>query len=463
MTHYHFIGIGGTGLSAIARVLFERGEKVTGSDITMSLIAQELQQLGIQISVGHDGKNIQQADIVIRSSAVQDTNPEVVAAIANDIPVLKRRDFLKHFTKDQKVIAVAGTHGKTTTTAMTAWCLSESGLDPSYVIGSVSKNLGKNAAAGKGEYFVIEADEYDHMFLGLSPHILIITNIEHDHPDCFPTKALYQQAFDDLAGQLLPDGYLIACIESEAVRALINDLPDSIHTISYGKDQSADLQIQNAEYKADIGMGFILRNNTHLSALPEMANYRLGIPGFHNALNATAVIAAAALIGVDPAAVSHALASFSGSGRRFDVLGIVRGITIIDDYGHHPTEIKATLSAVRERFKNENIWAVWQPHTYSRTQELAEDFILSFSESDHVIVTEIYKSREPEQDYSSQLLVKAMEHPDKYFKATLEETEDFLKKKLSTGDVLIVFSAGDANQITQNIYQYLQLDEELND
>jgi len=463
MAHYHFIGIGGTGLSAIARVLFERGETVTGSDIIMTPAAQELHQLGIQISIGHDGKNIQHADVVIRSSAVQDINPEVVAAIVNNIPVLKRRDFLEHLTKNKKVIAVAGTHGKTTTTAMAAWCLSQSGFQPSYVIGSVSKNLGNNAAAGSGEYFVIEADEYDNMFLGLKPQILIITNIEHDHPDCFPTETLYRQAFRDLAGQLLPGGYLIACSDNEGVRALIQDLPDSINVITYGKDQNPDLQILKAEYRADSGMTFILRNNTHLLALPETANYTLGIPGFHNTLNASAVIAAAALVGIDPNAVARSLTSFSGSGRRFDILGKVNDVTIIDDYGHHPTEIKATLSAARERFKDEKIWAVWQPHTYSRTQELAEDFIHSFSDCDHVIVTEVYRSREPEQDYSSQILVTAMKHPDKYFKATLEEVEDFLKENLSAGDVLIVFSAGDANQITQNIIKHLQSNEEQHD
>jgi len=463
MTHYHFIGIGGTGLSAIARVLIERGEMVTGSDTIMTPTTHELHQLGIQIFIGHHRNNIQNADLIIRSSAVQDINPEVVAAMANGIPVLKRRDFLEYLTKDQKVIAIAGTHGKTTTTAMAAWCLSESELNPSYVIGSVSKNLGKNAAAGSGEYFVIEADEYDNMFLGLSPQILIITNIEHDHPDCFPTETIYRQAFHELTDNLIPGGYLIACTDNEGVRALIQDLPESINVITYGKGQTSDLQVQKTEYQADGEMGFMLKNNTDLLALPEIGNYKLGIPGFHNALNATAVIAAAALIGANSGTVSRSLATFSGSGRRFDILGKVNGITVIDDYGHHPTEIKATLAAARERFEEEKIWAVWQPHTYTRTQELAEDFIHSFSDCDHVIVTEIYRSREPEQRYSSQTLVNAMGHADKYFKPTLKETEDFLKEKLQTGDVLIVFSAGDANQITKNIINYLQSNKEKND
>jgi UDP-N-acetylmuramate--alanine ligase len=463
MTHYHFIGIGGTGLSAIARVLFERGEIVSGSDISMTPVTHELHQLGVPIFIGHDRSNIQGADIVIRSSAVQDINPEVVASIANGIPVLKRRDFLKHLTKGYKVIAVAGTHGKTTTTAMAAWCLSQSGFNPSYVIGSVSKNLGKNAAAGSGEYFVIEADEYDNMFLGLSPQILIITNIEHDHPDCFPTETIYRQAFRDLTGQLLPGGYLIACIDNEGVRALIQDLSDSVNVITYGKNQAADLQIQKTEYQAGGKMSFILINNTNLSSLPVTTEYTLGIPGYHNALNAAAVIATTMLIGVNAGNVPLSLASFSGSERRFDILGEVNGITVIDDYGHHPTEIKATLSAARERYKDNNIWAVWQPHTYSRTQELAEDFIHSFSDCDHVIITEIYRSREPQQEYSSQILVNAMEHPDKYYRATLDETEALLREKLCAGDLLIVFSAGDANQITQNIIEYLRFQEEKND
>ena len=453
MTHYHFIGIGGTGLSAIARVLFERGEHVSGSDLCMSPIAEELTTLGISVSEGHNKENIGDANMIIRSSAISDDNPEVLAAIEKDIPVLKRREFLKILTKGKKVIAIAGTHGKTTTTAMTTWCLSESGLEPSYVIGSVSKNLGKNAAAGSGEYFVIEADEYDNMFLGLNPYILVITNIEHDHPDCFPTEQAYCNAFQKLTDKIVLGGYLIAYGDDKNIQALLNNVPESTNVITYGKTAGSDLQILSAAFSDLEKMKVEIKNHAAQPHLPNEMGFSLGLPGLHNALDATAAYAASIIAGADANAIKHALAGFSGSGRRFDILGQVNGVTIIDDYGHHPTEIKATLSAARDMFKEKVIWAVWQPHTYSRTQELYEDFMHAFSDCDHVLVTEIYRSREPLQDYSARQLVDKMPHSDKHFKATLQETEDFLKANLKTGDVLIVFSAGDANQISQNIFE----------
>ena len=210
MTHYHLMGIGGTGLSAIARVLFERGNKVSGSDMNLSLLAQELMDQGIRVNIGHDAKNIIGADLIIRSSAIPENNPEIVAALEGKIPLLKRREFLNELTAGSEVIAVAGTHGKTTTTSMITWCLSEMGVDPSYVIGGTVKNLSNNAHSGKGKYFVIEADEYDRMFLGLSPDILVITNIEHDHPDCFPTKEEYFNAFLEISQKIKPTGTLVA-------------------------------------------------------------------------------------------------------------------------------------------------------------------------------------------------------------------------------------------------------------
>ena len=463
MTHYHLIGIGGTGLSAIARVLFERGETVTGSDMAMSPGSEELMQIGMKIFIGHEKHNIQGAETVIRSSAIQDSNPEMIAALEAGIPVLKRRDFLSELTGKQKVIAVAGTHGKTTTTAMIAWCLRSSGFDPSYVIGSNSKNLGKNAAYGKGDYFVIEADEYDNMFLGLEPDILVVTNIEHDHPDCFPTKEIYQKAFKDLLKNVKHGGSLIACQDNEGVRDLLTECNQAVTCITYGTQQNSDLRIKSIHYAKDAGVRFSIEDNTRKLLSAESEQLSLQLPGEHNARNATAALAAATIAHVGFSEISKALSSFSGTGRRFDIVGQVNGITIIDDYGHHPTEIKTTLAGARSLFAGKKIWTVWQPHTYSRTKELFSEFCGAFSDSDHVIVTEIYRSREQEQDYSAEILVNAMEHPDKYFLSQMQDVTDFLIDHLSSGDVLIVFSAGDANQITQSVFHYFQQNRREND
>jgi len=459
MTHYHFVGIGGTGLSAIARVLYERGEKVSGSDMNHSPAMDELASLGVQVYEGHHQMNIGNADILIRSSAIPDENPEVIAANKIGIPVLKRRDFLRQLTANKKVIAIAGTHGKTTTTAMIAWCLSQSGLDPSYVIGSESKDLGKNAASGDGDYFVIEADEYDNMFLGLSPYILIITNIEHDHPDCFPTESLYKQAFIQLINNMQPGGYLIICNDDSGAKSILPQITDAIRKITYGKEQDSNLQIMSSVSQRQGAQEIAIQNNSEYLALSEFSTFTLQIPGLHNALNATATIAATTIIDADLGQVQKSLASFSGTGRRFEIVGRANGAILIDDYGHHPTEIKATLSAARDMFASKELWVVWQPHTYSRTQELFNDFVLAFSDCDHVIATEIYRSREPEQDYSAFQVVDQMEHPDKHFIATLDDAERFLRQNLGVDDVLIVFSAGDANKITHNLLQKSESDE----
>lgn len=460
MAHFHFIGIGGTGLSAIARVLFERGETVTGSDLALSPAAQELIGLGISVKIGHDSQNIIGVDKVIRSSAISDTNPEVTAAVKAGIPVLKRREFLRELTGKQKVIAVAGTHGKTTTTAMIAWCLSEIGFDPSYVIGSTSKNLGKNANAGKGDFFIIEADEYDNMFLGLTPDVLVLTNIEHDHPDCFPTEADYLNAFLKLTDNLSPDGNIIAFYDNEGVQSTLSSIDSDKHLIKYGTSTECDLQITDIKHSSTGGVSFEVNNVSKIVCPIQVS---LSLPGDHNAYNATAALAVAEIIGADMQKVKNALALFNGTERRFDILGVVNGITIIDDYAHHPTEIRATLSAARSRYPSANIWAVWQPHTYSRTQELFNDFISSFDDCDHVLITEIYRSRENRRNYSSQSLVEKMRHADKYYMPSLEITTDFLKSHLTSGDVLLVLSAGDANQITANLLKYLLNNEGKND
>lgn len=456
MSHYHFIGIGGTGLSPIARILLERGHQVSGSDLLLSPMAQELQELGIPVQIGHSAQNIRSADMVIRSSAIPDSNVEVIAAQKAGIPVLKRIDFLKELTAGQKVIAVAGTHGKTTTTAMIAWCLVSLDADPSYVVGGMVKNLHKNAHAGQGQYFVIEADEYDGMFLGLTPDTLVVTNIEHDHPDCYPTPGEYFQAFENLCALINPAGQLIACGDHPGAARLILAVQKKVPVISYGTTVGIPYQVMDIHHNTGCGVAFSLLINQNGKPYKRYQDIQLMIPGSHNALNAAAALAVIHEAGLSVDKAIQALQTFSGTGRRFDIQGEVNGITVIDDYAHHPTEIRSTLSAARCRYPDRQIWAVWQPHTYSRTRELMDDFKDAFNDADHVIVTEIYASREKTQDFSSREVVQLMNHLDVRQIPDLAEVTKVLIENLKSGDVLLVLSAGDADQISRDVLTFLK-------
>jgi UDP-N-acetylmuramate--alanine ligase len=455
MTHVHFIGIGGSGLSAIARLLKDSGYTVTGSDRSVSTFTNDLQAAGVLIYIGHHPHNIKGADWVVRSSAIPDDNPEVVAARHAAIPVYKRADFLGKWMEDKTGIAVAGTHGKTTTTAMIAHVLMELGRDPSFIVGGVMNNLGINARAGKGTPFVIEADEYDRMFLGLKPRIEVITNVEHDHPDCYPTFEEMVAAFESFVSLLPNDGTLIACIEDQGASSLMNKARRlGRHVVGY--TIKTEITIKSQHWVQARGIKSNARGGFDFEAVINLGNEEsvqvsLQVPGEHNVLNALAVLAVIAVLGLSIRAAGVSLGKFTGTSRRFEIKGKKKGITVIDDYAHHPTEIKATLAAARARYPKQRLWAVWQPHTYSRTKALLQDFIHAFEDADEVIVTEIFASREPKQDYSSQEVVKAMSHPSVRFLGTLKETTDYLVKNLHKQDVLLVLSAGDADQVSVNV------------
>jgi len=452
MTHYHFIGIGGTGISPIAQILVEEGQTVSGSDMILSPLAHDLQKLGVEVKIGHVAENIIGADIVIRSSAIQDDNVEVMAARKIGIPVLKRSDFIGELTKGKKVIAIAGTHGKTTTTSLMAWILVSLGEDPSYIIGGISKNLKSNAHSGKGKYFVIEADEYDGMFLGLYPDLLIVTNIEHDHPDYYPTPESYLNAFKQLINLIKPGGILLVCKDNFQAESLLNHLQPGLQGYSYGVDSKADFSATDIRHIESCGIKF----SAHRKSSNQIQSIQLQVPGVHNVLNALAAFSAVNLLGFPVKKCKTAIESFVGTGRRFDILGTAGGITVIDDYAHHPTEIMATLAAARCRFPGQVLWTVWQPHTYSRTQILLNDFIKAFKDSDHVIVTEIYRSREKEQNYSSAELVKQIQHTDAKFMGDFKSIIAYLIQHLKLGNVLLVLSAGDADQISAQVYDHFK-------
>lgn len=453
MEHVHLIGIGGSGLSAIATVLLERGYRVSGSDRQESPQLQRLQQMGARIHYGHRAENVAGADRVVRSSAVRDDNVEVLAARLAGIPVLKRADFLEELMAGQLSLAVAGTHGKTTTTAMLAWALTSLGADPSYVIGGVAANLGQNAHAGLGQYFVIEADEYDRMFLGLRPHIAVVTNVEHDHPDCYPTPADFYHAFQEFIRRVPAGGALVACGEDPgAARLLAEAQSAGLRAVSYGLGAGPyDYrgQLLPGYPSGQLAFSFVQPN------APAIGPIALQVPGEHNVRNALAVLSVVDELGFSVERAAQALQEFRGAGRRFEVLGEYRGVTLIDDYAHHPTEIRATLAGARQRYPGRRLWVVWQPHTYSRTRTLFDQFSAAFGDADCVLVTEVYPAREPapQDGFSARQVVEAIASQAAntgktvLFAATLESAVDQLASQVKPQDVVLVLSAGDADQI----------------
>jgi UDP-N-acetylmuramate--alanine ligase len=450
----HFIGIGGTGLSAIARVLVERGENVTGSDREDSPLAKSLRQIGVTVNIGHVAGNVNGATRVIRSSAVGDDNVEVQAAHIKGVPVYKRSEFLGELLANQQVIAVAGSHGKTTTTAMIAWMLTALNQNPGYIIGSVSENLGTNAAAGAGRLFVIEADEYDHMFLGLDPKIAVVTNVEHDHPDLFPEASDFQHAFEQFVDRLQPDSTLIACDEDTgAAELLAYARTKSKQTQIYSQNNPfSDYWMEGASPSQSGGFQFSAMHNSK-----ELANINMQIPGVHNALNALVALAVADLLGLSVSEAAMALSDFRGTARRFEERGVANGVIVVDDYAHHPTEIRSTLIAAKTKYQGHRIWTVWQPHTYSRTLTLQHEFEQAFHGADLVLVTGVYAAREQKPtEFDMDAIVKGIKHKAIRYVPTLADTRALLLNELQPGDVLIVMSAGDAIEMSAALFESLK-------
>lgn len=456
MTHIHLIGIGGTGLSAIARVLLEMGYTVSGSDKCTSANFDTITECGATTFLGHAPRYIQGADLVIRSSAIKDDNPEVVSARRLGIPVLKRADFLYQLTGEKATIAIAGTHGKTTTTAMVICMLINLEQDPSFIIGAVIKQLNTNAKAGKGAYFVIEADEYDHMFLGLNPWISLITNIEHDHPDCFPTPQDYQQAFHDFLDRTQINGTALLCNDDLGLQALITTRKHPAYTLmTYGINPKADYQAQHISINSSGCPKFDIIFKTKDGILLNLGTCDLQIPGEHNVRNALGALAIIHRLGLPLDKASQALANFEGTERRFDIVGEAEGITVINDYAHHPTQIRITMEAARQRFPRARLWAVWEPHTYSRTSTLADDFVTSFESADKVIITKIYAAREIDTGFTPIPIVAALPPEKGIYIPEFEDVVTYLLNNLMNNDVILVLSAGNALQISEKTFTAL--------
>jgi len=445
--HIHFVGIGGAGLSALARVMLGRGARVSGSDSAASAVTDALARAGAQIFIGHAAEHIAGADTLVITSAAAADNPEIVAAHLQNIPILKRREFLREVTAGYDVIAVAGSHGKTTTTALLASILSAAGLDPTVVMGGILPAWGTNARVGQSKWFVIEADEYDYAFWGLTPYLAVVTNVDYDHPDLFPTRARYQKAFATFMAQTRADGAIVVCGDNDAARALAQASGRTV--ITYGLDAANVWRAEKLAANESGGTDFVVFCDKQ-----EVGAFALQIPGWHNVLNALAALVVTRRCNVSYAESRESLAKFNGVGRRFQIHGTFHGATIIDDYAHHPTEIRATLRAARQRFPHAKIWALFQPHTFTRTRAFLQEFADAFQDADRVLVTDIYAARERDTlGMSGATLVERMDARKTQYAPTLQQAAARLRAELQAGDVLVALGAGDVNRIAGELVQ----------
>ena len=454
----HLVGIGGTGLSAIARVLLEMGIQVSGSDRQVGAALAGLVQGGARVMAGQTRDNLinlpahELPDVVLISSAVDAANPERQAAEELGLPVVKRSEFLPALLFNRRLIAIAGTHGKTTTTAMIVQVLRRAGIDCGYIIGSDVPTYG-NAAAGSAAEFVLEADEYDHMFLGFHAQIAVVTNVEWDHPDCYPTPASFRRAFMQFTDNVDRDGVIIACADDVGAM-LVHDYAPSRgpRWLLYGTSQTAGLRAVNVRPLPGEGINAEIEWWNAPSG-----RLQLAVPGIHNVRNALAALAVAASCGVPSAAALAALADYRGSARRFEWKGEAGGVTVIDDYAHNPTKVMATLAAARQRYPDRRIWAVFQPHTYSRTQRMLYQMGESFDAADEVIVLDIYAAREVDDgSVTSAELVAASPHHAIRHLATIVAAVDYLADHVRATDIVITLSAGDGYQVGDQLLRRLQ-------
>lgn len=441
----HIIGIGGIGTSALARVLALWGYRVTGSDAAASPITAALASEGIGVAIGHHAATVAGAALVVYSAAVRDENPELAAAWAAGLPTLKRAALLGLIANARRGLAVAGTHGKSTTSAMLAKICVDAGRDPSFFVGAILQDFGTNARPGGGDLVVVEADEYDRSFLQLFPEVAIVTTIEHDHPDIYPTFGAMQEAYLAFLRQVGPGGTIVLSADDPgcvALRPLIG-VAAGVAIQTYGRAERADWRIV-----ADGDGDLVLRDGAAVATLA------LAVPGEHNRQDALAALAAAAAVGIAPEVAAGSLAGFHGTGRRFELRGEAGGITIVDDYAHHPTAITATLRAARERYPARPIWAVFQPHTYSRTHLLLHEFAAALAPADRIVLLDIYAARETDTlGVSADAILPLLPDPTRALRAgrPADAAALLLRERaagrLAPGAVVLTLGAGDVTEI----------------
>jgi UDP-N-acetylmuramate--alanine ligase len=441
--HIHFVGIGGIGMSGIAELLLNLGYRVSGSDIKPSDITDRLKTLGGTIFKGHAAENIKGADVVVISSAIDPDNPEVRAAGHTSIPVIPRAEMLAELMRLKYSIAIAGAHGKTSTTSIVASVLAEGGLDPTVVIGGRLKSIGSNAVLGEGDFIVAEADESDGSFLKFSPTIAVVTNIDKEHLDFYADLDAIKSVFLNFLDRIPFYGLAVLCLDNEPVQDLIPRIKKRYTT--YGMTSQADFQIRDVEFGQQKSSFDIYYHGN------KMGTINLNLPGIHNVYNATASIAVGVELNIAFGQIKRALETVEGVQRRLEIKGESNGVTVIDDYGHHPTEIKVTLETIEENWQNRRRVVVFQPHRYSRTRALFDEFSRAFYQSDVLVVLPIYAASEKKiEGVTSQNLceeIKAHGHKEVIYADGFKAALSHLKQILQPGDVLLTLGAGDVYKV----------------
>jgi UDP-N-acetylmuramate--alanine ligase len=450
-TYAHFIGAGGAGMSGIARVLHDRGVVVTGSDLRDSRYSAALQKAGVTVHIGHDAANLGDPEIVVVSAAIPETNPELVEARRRGIPVWPRARMLAELAGKRLTVAVAGTHGKTTTSSMAASALIEAGADPTFLIGGELTDVGSNARCGNGVHYVVEADESDGSFLYLDPYCAIVTNVEADHLDHYASLDEIVDIFRQFLSRVRSDGVAVLCADDERLMGLAPGCATRV--VTYGRSESAEVRILS--YEATEGGG------AFEVAFPDGRRLSCSIrtPGEHMALNAAGVLAAAWALGIDLEAAVRGIAGFGGVKRRFEHVGAVRDVDVVDDYAHHPTEVRATLKAARDASTGTR-WVVFQPHRYSRTAAFARDFGAAFYDADRVVIMDVYSAGEaPIPGVSGKTVVDAiLRHRPRTRLAYFPHRADvasYVADRVLPGDLVMTMGAGDVTAMGPEIIRAL--------
>jgi len=450
--HIHFVGIGGIGMSGIAELLLNIGYKVSGSDIRSSTITERLKQMGGILFEGHDGNQVQGADVVVTSSAIESGNPEVIAAREASIPVIPRAEMLAELMRLKYSVAVAGAHGKTSTTSLVSAVLEKGGMDPTVVIGGKLKSIGSNAVLGQGDFIVAEADESDGSFLKMSPTIAVVTNIDREHLDFYLDLEAIQDAFLRFIDRVPFYGLAVICLDNDPLQDLIPRIQKRFTT--YGLTSQADLQARDVEFDGLKSRFTLYHHGNNLGPIT------LNLPGMHNVYNSLASIAVGIELDLSFTDIKQALETLQGVQRRLEVKGEAKGITVVDDYGHHPTEIRTTLEAARECWPKQRKVVVFQPHRHTRTQALFREFSRAFYESDLLVVLPIYSAGEqPIEGIDSPGLCREIRthgHKEVVYQHERREVLAFLKANLREGDILLTLGAGDVWKVGEDLLRSIQ-------
>jgi len=453
----HLVGVGGIHMSGIAQVLRARGHSVSGSDLYLTPLTEKLEAMGVTVSRGHDAANVGEAELVVYTSAAHEDNPEIIEARRRGLPTIKRAQMVARLMEGKRSIAIAGSHGKTTTSSLIAFMLWQAGRSPTFMVGGEMVGLETNAMPGEGPDFVVEADEFDAAFLNYHPDIALVTNVEPDHLDIYGSFERLKDTFRQFLSQIKPNGYIVACRDDPALQAILretagDDVNLPVHVVSYGLDPSSEWLAEGISSKGVDGYTFVVKCGKQV-----YATFETRLPGIHNVSNALGAIAVGSILGLPLEAMRRSVAEFRGVKRRFQPVGEAGGVTVMDDYAHHPTEVRATLAAARDRFPGRRLVCLFQPHTYSRTRYLLDGFRTCFSDCDVLLVAETYAAREePSAGMSAEELVREVRQPRARYAGDLAQSAAAAAALLAPGDVFFTVGAGDVEKVGPMVLEALK-------